>query len=192
MNLINATDLREVTDADLEALFGTIEDDSEIIALCAEMDRRERAARKAARERARREQIRSEYLIAQHAAYLAAAAACRGTLVSKAGASKITDEHALWAGRESVARKYASEELCEWWDANGRLTIGEFTRQRSREARIAREEYRAEIRRVRDLERAGRRVARNQARIAREAAKAARATRRTARATAPAVARIAA
>jgi hypothetical protein len=180
MNFTTSPDLLNTTDADLEALLGTIEDTDTIVALVAEMDRRERAARKAERERARREAIRAEYLIAQHAAYLAADAACVGHLLSKAGKAKITDEHALWSGRESVARKYASEELNEWFDANGRLTIGEFTKQRAREARIARTEYREEVARIRALNAAARRAARNQARIAREAAKAERAARRTA------------
>lgn len=181
----SSADLRNITDDDLLAQYEASMDNGEIAAIVAEMDRRERAARKARRDRARREAIRAEYAIAQHAAYLAADAECRGNLVSKAGIKKgITDEHALWTGRESAARKYASEELCEWWDANGRLTIGEYTRQRARENRIAREEYRAEVNRIKALEAAARRVARNVARAAREQAKAERAARRAAR-TAP-------
>lgn len=176
MNTTTAPDLQVLTDAALLGQYDASMDNAEIAACIAEMDRRERNARKARRERERREQIRAEYLIAQHAAYLAADAACRGTLLSKAGKAKVTDEHALWSGRESVARKYASEELNEWFDANGRLTIGEFTKQRARENRIAREEYRAEVRRIRALEVTARRAARNAARRAREAAKAARRT----------------
>lgn len=181
MNTITAPDLRNLTDDEVLARYEASVDNDEIAAMVAEMDRRDRAARCARRERERREAIRAEYAIVQHAAYLAADAECRGNLVSKAGQAKVTDEHALWTGRESVARKYASEELCEWWDANGRLTIGEFTRQRARENRIAREEYRAEVKRIRALEVAARRAARTAARIARESAKAQRAAARAAR-----------
>lgn len=176
MNFATAPDLRNLSDDDLADLYLAASDE-QAAAILAECKRRD----KVQRERDRRAAIRAEYAIAQHAAYLAADAECRGNLVSKAGAAKVTDEHALWSGREDVARKYASEELNEYWDANGRLTIGEFTRQRAREARIAREEYRAEVKRIKALEVAARKAERNAKRIARLAAKAERAAARAAR-----------
>lgn len=175
--------LTTCTTEDLEAMFFGATDDNEIVALVKEMDRRERAARKARREAERRARIRAEYDIAQHAAYLAADAACRGELLSKEGRKHVTDEHSLWTGRESTARKYASEELNEYWDANGRLTITEFTKQYAAAAREAREQARQmrdEQRRIHALEVAARRAVRNAKRAAKDRAKAERAARRTA------------
>jgi hypothetical protein len=31
----------------------------------------------------------------------------------------------LWTMSEDTARKYASEELRQWWDSNGRVTFAE-------------------------------------------------------------------
>lgn len=183
MNFTTAPDLQTITDADLEALLGSIEDDDTIVALIAEMDRRERAARKAERERARRAAIRAEWELYQHAQYLAADAECRGNLLSKAGIKAGVTEQSLWTGRESTARKYASEELNEYWDANPRLTVTEYAKQRAAANRIARREYREEVARIKALNVAARRVARNVARIARETAKAERAARRAAKVT---------
>ena len=83
MNFTTCPDLRTITDADLEAMLGTDADTDTLVALVAEMDRRERAARKAARERARRAAIRAEWELYQHAQYLAADAVCRGNLLRK-------------------------------------------------------------------------------------------------------------
>ena len=184
MNFTTCPDLRTITDADLEAMLGTDADADTIVALVAEMDRRERAARKAARERARRAAIRAEWELYQHAQYLAADAVCRGNLLSKAGLKAGVSEQSLWTGRATTARKYASEELNEFWDANPRLTVTEYARQRAAEARIARREYREEVARVKALNVAARKVTRNIARRARETAKAQRAAARTARRTA--------
>jgi hypothetical protein len=183
MTITNTAEaLRNLTSEQLDEMFAAETDTDTIIALVKEMDRRERAERKARRERERRERIRNDYAVAQHAAYLLADAECRGNLLSKAGIKAgIKDEHVLWTGRESVARKYASEELNEWWDANGRLTITEFTKQYAAAAREAREQarqMREEARRIKALEVAARKAARNAARAAREAAKAERAARR--------------
>ena len=119
MDITTAPDLRNLSDDELAALFSEVED---IDALVAECDRRDRADRKARRERDRRAAIRSEWEMYQHADYLMADAICRGNLLSKAGIAAGVSEYSLWTGREAVARKYASEELNEHWDANPRMT----------------------------------------------------------------------
>lgn len=98
-----------------------------------------------ARDR-QRQTDKSRYAIVaeQFALYLesqltAASEATRGHMLSEAGQLVISDERQLWAGRESVARRNASEELRNFWDEAGRLTISQFERQWDAEQRAARE-----------------------------------------------------
>lgn len=58
--------------------------------------------------------------------WLAAENATRGVLLNKQGQAAGIDERALFNGPESRARKYASEELRNWWDKHGRMTFAEY------------------------------------------------------------------
>lgn len=59
--------------------------------------------------------------------YLAAEAATNGFLLTAQGQRNGLDPRDLWLRNESYARKWASDELKEWWDANGRVTFDEFS-----------------------------------------------------------------
>lgn len=165
MNFTTAPDLRNLTDDQLADMFAGASE-AEAAAILAECKRRD----KCQRERDRRAAIRAEWMLVQHAQYLAADAECRGNLLSKAGKKAGVSEFSLWTGREDVARKYASEELNDYWNLHGRLTVTEYASQRAEAGRIAREEAR-EIREhakyVRSIERAARKVTRKAERRAR-------------------------
>ena len=55
--------------------------------------------------------------------------ATNGYMLSKAGKVAGIDPWSLFGGTESAARKYASEELKQYWDTHGRPTVKEFQQQ---------------------------------------------------------------
>jgi hypothetical protein len=59
-------------------------------------------------------------------AYLAAENATRGHMLSPAGRNGRIDPKSLFSGPAARARKYASGDLLEWFDANGRMTFTQF------------------------------------------------------------------
>lgn len=63
-----------------------------------------------------------------HAAqsWLDAESVTNGYLLNKAGEIAKVNPRLLFAGPESRARKYASEELLRYWQAHGRLTVDDF------------------------------------------------------------------
>jgi hypothetical protein len=133
--------LRDLPDAELAAMYGTA-DDGTCRALVAEMNRRDRADR----ARARRAAIRSEWADMTMALYLQAEAECRGNLVSRAGATAgVADGFALWSGRRSVAMKYATPELIEFWEKHGRVTATEYAAAVALASRNARDDSASEI-----------------------------------------------
>lgn len=58
--------------------------------------------------------------------YFAAEAATNGYLLTAEGQRKGIDARDLWRNNEAFARRWASDELKEWWDQHGRLTFDEF------------------------------------------------------------------
>jgi hypothetical protein len=58
--------------------------------------------------------------------HVAAEAATNGYMLNPLGKRAGIDERSLFTGPESRARKYASPELKEWWDQNGRPTAADF------------------------------------------------------------------
>jgi len=58
--------------------------------------------------------------------YLAAEDATNGYMLNKAGRTAGMDSYSLFVGNEARARKYASDELLEWWDVHGRVTLEEW------------------------------------------------------------------
>ena len=137
-------DLRGLSDDGLLALYRAASEDEQVRIL-AEAERRDRAAdaRKA------RQAAESEWLIAAEAQYRQASDAGRGHLLIPAARTDPkapATELALWRGSEAWARRWASEDLREWWDANGgRLSIARWRREQAADRRQARDE--------RDLER---------------------------------------
>jgi hypothetical protein len=62
-------------------------------------------------------------------AWLAAEEACRGHLVNRVGRAAGVDGRSLFTGPLPRAVKYASDELIEWWETNGRVTFDEWREQ---------------------------------------------------------------
>jgi len=91
----------------------------------------------------RREQtLRRMYAEHVHMEYRQAEDVTRGNLLSREGRAKGIDPASLWSGPAARARKYASDELKQWWEATGgRRTWAEFRSQygTSSQRRAARE-----------------------------------------------------
>lgn len=66
--------------------------------------------------------MRADYDCYREANYERAHAATRGVMLSEHGRAAGIDPHDLWSLPETHARRYASEELCLWWDTEGRPT----------------------------------------------------------------------
>lgn len=126
--------MRAMSDDELLALY--LADEESARAALAEAARRDRLEQ-AARDRRR---VQQEWMDLQHAQYLAADAATRGNLLSREGRKAGVSEFALWTGPEALARRYASWELNEFWDANPRVTVTEYRRQLAAAARDARQQ----------------------------------------------------
>jgi hypothetical protein len=129
--------------SDLEAceLFGSTRRERARAAIWAEMARRDAEAERQRREEDRRKRARAKraaereaYDLYVYNAWIAAEEACNGYLLSKAGLEAGVEPDDLWPMQEARAMRLASEELREWWAANGRMTFAEWKRQ-SREQR---------------------------------------------------------
>jgi len=86
-------------------------------------ERRERAEE---RRRERWTARRLERAEAIDAAWLAAEEATNGYMLNRRGKEAGINERTLFTGPESRARKYASEELLEWWETHPRPTQAMF------------------------------------------------------------------
>lgn len=69
---------------------------------------------------------REAYKYQAHHAYLDAETATRGHMLSREGQAAGIDPRALFTGPESRARRWASDELLQWWDDNGRPSLEEY------------------------------------------------------------------
>lgn len=72
------------------------------------------------------ELARAAYRQALDEQYFAAEDATNGYLLTAEGQRRGLDPRELWRQNETYARRWASDELKEWWDAHGRLTFDEF------------------------------------------------------------------
>jgi hypothetical protein len=70
-----------------------------------------------------------EYLRHVDYQYLAAVEATNGVLVNQEGKVDRIDGFSLFRGTESRAKRYASEELLEFWEQHPRLTLREYEDQ---------------------------------------------------------------
>ncbi|MEU6755998.1 SNF2-related protein [Streptomyces sp. NPDC046685] len=105
--------------------------------------------------RTREEQLRSEFADIDEARYQAAVDATNGYFFKRKymGGGSTVDERELFSGGSMSAfgrwREYASEELQEWFDANGgRLTFNQFKQQRRDADRVSRDEHEERQRRA--------------------------------------------
>lgn len=62
--------------------------------------------------------------------YLAAENATRGHMLNPVGLAAAVDPYSLFHGPARRAAKYASRELLDWWQVNGRVTWIEFKAER--------------------------------------------------------------
>ncbi len=90
----------------------------------------------------RDQMARRHYDLWVHNQYLQAVADTKGYLLNPEGVAAGIDEKSLFSGRRDRARKYASEELRRWFDANGWMNFTEFKaqqlgRERDRRAALA-------------------------------------------------------
>lgn len=133
-------ELGAMSDDEAMAAHGTLRRQSARDAVLAEMARRDKedqAARRRAAERFARWQKRAEYDDYVHAAWLRAELECRGYLLSRDGLRAGVEPDALWSMTGDRAARYASEELRDWWAANGRVTWAQWramSRERQPEA----------------------------------------------------------
>ncbi len=106
---------------------------------------------------ARRRETRDHegWRLGAEAAYLRAEADCRGHMLSRLGEARRIDPAALWAGSEVLARKYASPELCRWWDEHGRVTVGDYATQAARDRAAEAEAWHGQDRAYRESGRTG-------------------------------------
>ncbi|GAB3437442.1 phage minor capsid protein [Actinophytocola sediminis] len=72
------------------------------------------------------ELARAAYREALQHAHDTAEAATNGYLLNAEGQRRGMDPRDLWRQNEAFARRWASDELKEWWDANGRMTFDVF------------------------------------------------------------------
>jgi hypothetical protein len=54
---------------------------------------------------------------------------CGGVLINRLGQANGIDGYTLFTGPWLRAQKYASEELLEFWNQNGRMTMTQFEEQ---------------------------------------------------------------
>ena len=92
----------------------------------AEIDRREESGKKAVarkeRARDRRKRAQSEYEDEVYRQWLKAESATNGYMLNKQGRAAGINERSLFTGPESRVKKYGSDELIDWFEANGRPT----------------------------------------------------------------------
>lgn len=75
------------------------------------------------RKLTRQQELREEYDTYVYCQWLKAEEDCRGYLLNREGMAKGIDPESLFSGNASVAQRYASDELKEWFHLHGRLTF---------------------------------------------------------------------
>jgi hypothetical protein len=115
--------LRNITDDELIRLAGRCRHDPAAWKIILDEARRRDTSDK---DRAWWADMKERWMEAAHAQFEAASAACNGVLLSREGTATLASEFpSLWEGSETRARRLASEELREWWDAHGRITVSQ-------------------------------------------------------------------
>lgn len=123
---MTAYELRDLADDEIAALCNSGEPEAGKAAIT-EMTRRDQRARQSAADKAWWLRVSAEWHDFAYAQYLAADSECRGELLSKAGEKAgIIPWPALWHGPMTQARKYASDELLEFWDDHPRMTVSQY------------------------------------------------------------------
>jgi hypothetical protein len=74
-----------------------------------------------------RDRVKAAHTDTVHESFLHAESVCRGHLLSAAGERAGVSPASLWSGPAATAKKYASEELLDYFRQHGRLTLDDFT-----------------------------------------------------------------
>jgi hypothetical protein len=129
--LPNRDVVRAMSDKALNAAIDW-DDDTSIEKYLPELNRREKLENgrreSSERRKAKAAREKEEHYLAVHAAHERAESETRGHMLNAAGRAAGIHPRTLFTGPEARARKYASEELRNFWDDNGRMTIGEYRR----------------------------------------------------------------
>jgi hypothetical protein len=127
--------LRHSTDDELAAYYSRHQGDSQAdeharARVLHEMQRRDTAAERRERAEERRRErwaSRRQFRASERERlYAAAETATTGYMLNRRGTEAGIDPRSLFTGPESRARKYASEELLNWWELNPRPTEAYF------------------------------------------------------------------
>ena len=73
--------------------------------------------------------MKVDWLYYLEEAYIKAEVECNGVLVNELGISQYISGWSLFTGQWTRAKKYASEELLEFWQQNPRKTMTEFEQE---------------------------------------------------------------
>lgn len=71
-------------------------------------------------------EMREEFELYRHSTFNQAHRDCNGVLLNRRGIANDVDPLSLFMGPLSRASKYASDELIEWWELNGRPSLADF------------------------------------------------------------------
>src|SRR5262249_51720488 len=133
MSMTMTGTLRDMTMDELAEVYAT-GDDTTCAMVLAECKRRD----KADAEQARRDAIRAEGAAWTFAKSRRAEGAGRGDRPTGAGTAAGIARGSLFSAPARRVACYASEELAEWFDLNGRMDLETYTRQKAAMARDAR------------------------------------------------------
>lgn len=143
MSTTTAHSLKALSDDELAARYAAAGTDEDIAVILAELERRDRKARRTATDKARWAAVYEEWAMFAHAQYLAAEEECRGNLVAREYAAEIASGWDLWTGSHRWATERATEELRDFWAVNTRITISEFREMQRASAREERDRMEA-------------------------------------------------
>jgi hypothetical protein len=123
--------LRRATDDDLAAHYGRVQGDSyreerARAQVLHEMQRRDDEAKAKGNRAAARYSRQLEQADAVEASYIAAENATRGNMLNRKGRAHDINPRALITGREDTFRRYASDELMEYYATHHRPTAAAF------------------------------------------------------------------
>lgn len=78
---------------------------------------------------AEQKRLRDEFSLVRTQSYLDAEAATNGALLNPEAIRRGIDPLTLFTGNRYYARRWASEELLEWWERHPRMSFPEYERQ---------------------------------------------------------------
>lgn len=130
--------LRRASDEDLAEHYDrvshghTAKDERAKAQVLHELDRRDQVARARRAAGDRRAEQRGDRELTVESEFVRAEEVTRGNLLNKKGVAAGINPRRLFTGREAEARRYASDELLEYWQTHHRPTAASFRGQDTR------------------------------------------------------------